>query len=257
MRNLLFLSFLGLFSISAWAHDHINLHRNIPVHLEDAYPTAYMNREILGYTRYVETKDNEDHYVFSPILEYGIIRNGEVELEFPVRWGSNEASDSGSGDIIVGGLYNFFYEGWYLPAPALTAHATLPTGEDSEGIDTRLGFILTKTLSRSTYLHRLHFNAYWYNNDEVQTSERTSFYEFALGYQLRLGPNNVVLLNAVQRQEKMQDIDATVLEAGIRHQFNPLWILAAGVGVGVSPDAPQMTATLAFQHATNLFWDAP
>jgi hypothetical protein len=239
-----------------FAHDHINLERGIPVMLEDAYPTAYMNREIQGYTRYERTSKNEDNFVVTPVLEYGFIRNGELELEIPTRFG--EEKDQESGNLNFGGLYNFLYEGLYMPAPAISAQVAIPTGANSSGADTRLGFLLTKTLSRSTYFHRLHFNAYWHNNDKPGPSERLNYYEFALGYQMRMGQNNQLLVNVLQQQQQKKTMEAaTVIEVGIRHQWNPLWVIAAGVGAGVSHDAPDMVATIGFQKAMNFFWDSP
>lgn len=239
----------------AGAHDHINLERGIPVQLEDAYPTAYMNRELQGIARYEQTRDDKHRYELIPVFEYGIIRNGEFEIQAPFRLGT--ASTQGSGDINVSALYNFFYEGLLLPAVAVSGGLNVPTGKGSRGVDPSASLLLTKTLSRGTFFHRVHFNARWHHNNNSTAEQRINRYEFALGYQVRLDPNNQILLSGLRRQELEKGKEVNLVELGLRHQWNPLWVLAAGVGVGIKQESPEIIGTLAFQRALNFFYGSP
>ncbi len=58
----------------------------------------------------------------------------------------------------------------------------------------------------------------------------------------------------MREQEKEEDIDINLVEAGLRYQLTPLTVIAAGVGVGVGEDSPDLRVTLAFQHSLNAWY---
>lgn len=56
---------------AAEAADHTNLEEGLPVEVEDAYPTAFMNRELQGFVRYERADEAKTSLPFSPALNTG------------------------------------------------------------------------------------------------------------------------------------------------------------------------------------------
>lgn len=228
------------------AADHINLENGYPLQVEDAYPTAYRNREFLTSVRYELTRENEDRVEIAPQLEYGLFPNTEVSLHVPFILG--EASRSGSGDIEVEALYNFNTEGIYLPALALEAGATIPTGKDSDGLDTTVKFLLTKSISRMG-TDRVHFNAVWLHNAAPLSHEREHRYRLIAGYSRRIAADWVILADLIRQTEREKDEDSNILELGFRWQVTPLTVVSFGGGAGVGRESPKARAIFAFQKS--------
>ena len=74
---------------------------------------------------------------------------------------------------------------WW-PAMAIEGQLDIPSGKDSEGLDTRLQFIATKTLSGQPAQDQLHVNFTWVHNAENAPVERDDRYIAVLGYSRRL-----------------------------------------------------------------------
>ena len=135
--------------------DHMNLEDNIGATVEDAYPTAFRNRELQGTVRYDRTKEGENKFLLNPALELGLFRNTQFKIAVPVYAG-NAMDKEGSGNIEISALYNFNQEGLFLPAFAIVGQAGFPSGKDNKGVDYTTRFILTKSISKN--LDRIHFN---------------------------------------------------------------------------------------------------
>jgi len=234
-----------------FAHDHTNLERGIPIEIEDAYPTAFENREFQGILRTRRTEEKNYEYELVPILEYGFIRNGELELAVPVRFLPGENNDSGN--IELEALYNFNFEGLLLPAFSLKAGIEIPTGMNATGWAPAATLLVSKTLSRGSWFHALHLNAAWLRNSDAGIDERLNRYRITLGYELRLDPNNMVLMDLQREQQKERKNESNLFEIGLRHQWNPLTVLAIGTGVGFSDESPDFRATLGFQRSITIF----
>lgn len=135
MRTCKFL--LGLFICTSvtqtFAHDHLNLEHGVPLEVEDAYVSPYMNREFHSYLLYDRLPDNKDKLMFVPRLELGVLRNFQVDIATPFEFGDREEKQSRN--IDVEGLYNFNQESRFLPAVALGGGVFVPTGEGMRGID--------------------------------------------------------------------------------------------------------------------------
>ena len=127
---------------TARAADHTNLEPGLPLEVEDAYPTGYLNREFQLSGRYQRTADGKNQYRVDPRLEYGFARNWQARINVPLTFGSGDKR--GSGDIGAELFYNFNTESLKTPAFAASVSAQAPTGRDSSGLDTSFKFIATK-----------------------------------------------------------------------------------------------------------------
>ncbi len=227
--------------------DHFNLEENLPTRLEDAFPIAFMGREMQGFARYESTSDSEDRVTLQPRLEFGFAPNWQATIEAPFLLGG--ADDAGSGDVQLSTLYNFNQETTLLPAFAVAGGVTFPTGEDSEGLDTRLRLIATKTLGTAPAQDRLHLNVGWTRNAANADDERENRYEFIIGYSRRIGPDATLVFDLVREQTELEDEESNLVEAGVRWALTPNAVLSLGGGVGLGDDSPEFTTTAGLQFS--------
>ncbi|WP_237707571.1 transporter [Desulfocurvibacter africanus] len=232
---------------SATAHDHDKIDDNIPLRVEDAYATPYRNREFQGVYRYTRTDGGDNEFLLEPILEVGVWRNAEVELSAPFLLGNSDGR--GSGDINLSGLYNFNQEGLWIPALGLKGRLTFPSGEDSEGVDTELKFLATKTLGHSLFYNQLHVNASWMHNDAPLGDERRDHWAAVLGWSARLTPDLVFVADVWREETKVEDEEQNVAEIGLRYQLRPNLTVAIGGGPGFGDESPEFLTTTGIQFS--------
>jgi hypothetical protein len=239
--------------LPAAAADHDNLEEGLPVTIEDAFPIAYRGREVQGLVRYDNTDDREGAHLFTlePRFEFGAFRNFQAEIRVPYRVGS--AGDAETGEAAFEGLYNFNAETLTLPAFALKAGVGVPFGPDTQGAETRLKAILTKTIGETWVNRKIHLNASWVHKFDAMDDERDDRYVLAFGYSQPLRSDLLLVADIVREQELEEDKAINLVEAGLRWQMTPLTVLTAGVGAGFGPDSPDVRATIGFQHALTVF----
>jgi hypothetical protein len=234
------------------AADHYNLEEGIPVTIEDALPTPYRNREFQILLDWERTEEGENRYLGEARLDVGLLPNLEVEVAVPFIWG-NAVEDDGLDDVRLAALYNFNQETLRVPALALVGEIEFPTGEESEGLDTTLKFIATKTVGRSSLLHRVHLNLAWKRNSQPLPDERENYYMAAIGYDRRIGATGMLIFDFVREQEKEKGKDANLFEVGYRYQLTPLMVFAIGAGVGIGDESPDFRIAVGFQRSLTLF----
>lgn len=232
---------------AAHAADHANLEEGLPVQVEDAYPTAYLNREFQFMGRYERTANGKNQYVVEPRLEYGFARNRQARINVPFTLGSGDKRNSG--DVGLEAFYNFNTESLSAPAFALSARANLPTGRDSSGVDTEFKFIATKSLGYAEKLQRVHLNLIYFVNANSRADERANRYAAIVGYSQRVGPDTIFVGDFVHEQEKERGTTSNLVEVGLRRQLTPLKVISFGIGAGLSRDAPDFRATLGYQQS--------
>jgi hypothetical protein len=244
---------LGLVPLAHAQSDQINLDAGLPTRLEDAYPTAWGNREFQLPVRYQRSRQGDNLVQYTPTLEFGPFRNTQLAVAVPLYSGNGDRS--GSGNVQVSGLYNFNTEGKFLPALALAGTLTVPTGLRSEGTDYNGRFILTKSFLGT--LNRLHLNVVYFHNSQpgvlaeggALKQERLDRFALLVGYSTRISPQSSLVLDFVREQRRFRGELGSLLEAGIRRQMNPRLVLSAGASAGLGTDADKFTATLGLQHA--------
>ena len=249
-KNLTFpLLGLSLLTVATGAHaaDHTNLEPGLPLEVEDAYPTGYLNREFQFSGRYERTADGKNQYRVDPRLEYGFARNWQARINAPFILGSGDKR--GSGDIGAEVFYNFNTESLKIPAFAASVNLVAPTGRDSSGLDSSFKLIATKSLGYASKLQRVHLNLTYFNNGSPRQGERSNGYAAVAGYSQRLGPQTIFLADYARLQQKERDKTYDLLEVGLRYQKTPLTVLSIGLGAGVSKDSPDFRATLGLQRS--------
>lgn len=232
---------------AAGASDHTNLEPGLPLEVEDAYPTGYLNREFQLSARYERTRDGQNQYIATPRLEYGFARNWQASLNVPFTLGQGDKR--GSGDIGAEVFYNFNTESLKLPAFAASVNLVTPTGRDSSGLDSSFKFIATKTLGYAEKLQRVHLNFTYFNNASPRADERGNRYAAVAGYSQRVGPQMILLTDYVRQQEKERGVTSNIVEVGLRYQKTPLTVLSVGLGAGIGNQSPDFRATLGLQRS--------
>jgi hypothetical protein len=91
-------------------------------------------------------------------------------------------------------------------------------------------------------------NIDWTHNAGRMAGERGERFTGILGYNIRLGPDTMLVTDFAREQEREKYQTANIVELGVRRQVTPLTVLAAAVGTGIGPDSPDIRVTLAFQH---------
>lgn len=229
--------------------DHFNLEEGLPTRLDDAYATAYRNRELQLAPRYDRQGGGTDLFYADPAVEAGLFRNSQWRLSVPVRAGS--ADRTGSGNVRLEGFYNFNTEGLVLPAVAVAARGEFPTGYYPGGqersAEGTAKLIATKSVDNR--MDRLHVNLEYTAVSNATPAERSGRFAFAAGVSGRAGPDMVIILDAFRQEERVRGEITNLAELGVRRQFTPRFVASAGVGTGLDKDSPRVRATLALQRS--------
>ncbi len=235
MRRLL-LALVGLMvwlsPQASWALDHDNLDKNRPLRIEDAYPLAKGELGLEGGARFLDRRQGRTRFAFQPQVLYGAFYNTQLEIggDLVTEPTSIEGAEK-SGDLRVGGLYNFNTETLNLPAMAVKLEGEFPTGVRSKGVDGTLAGILTRTFGR----WRTHLNAEYTVVGSARGGERNGLYRLVLGLSYPLGYpmrfRETLIADVFTRQSDLSGgRNPTGIEIGLRHQFSSRIVLDGGIG---------------------------
>ena len=183
--------------------------------------------------------------LYEPGLQFGLA--GGWQGTVSARFFSGSADKTGSGNVRLNVLRQFLRDSANAPALALSGQAELPTGQNSEGVDTRLKFILSRTLGGAPSRPRLHLNVGWKHNDKKQPGELGDGYLAILGYSQRLGQDSVLVADLVSEQELTEGQTQNTLELGFIRSVSEQTQLSLGVSAGLSKDSPDYRLVGAFQ----------
>jgi hypothetical protein len=243
---------LLLATAAARASDIHDLQRGLPLDVEDTTTADKGSVQLQGSARY-EHQDGDDLLFLEPQAQVGVTDNFHVEFNYPIIAGSGDRT--GAGDVIVAGLYRFYDEKGVdlrhhpLPSMAVKAEFELPTGVGSDGLDTTLRFIASKTVTQAESQDRVHLNLAWTHNAAAAGDERENFFSLILGYSRKLDDKTVVLADLIREQQEQERQDSTIIEAGLLRQLTDKLTLGAGLGFGLGEDSPDVRATVGFQYS--------
>ncbi|MBA2252855.1 MAG: hypothetical protein H0W13_09160 [Nitrospirales bacterium] len=216
----------------AEAIDHDNLDPNRPIQIEDAYVIPKGEIGLEGGLVFNDRRQGTSRFGFQPQIIYGAFANTQIEIMTNVLTDPRSVVGSEkSGDLRVAALYNFNTETLSLPAFAGRVEVGLPTGVNSQGVNTEVDGVMTRTFGQ----WRAHVNAGYTVLGSSQGQERHGAYRvvaavsYPLGYPTRF--RETLIVDVFTRQSDLVgQRNPTGLGLGIRHQLSPRVVLDAGVG---------------------------
>lgn len=216
-----------------------NLNTDMPTHLEDAFPTNEGEWNIQVTGRHSELKDDETRFETIPEIRYGLIPG--LHLAAQTRILSGSADKSGSGDVFLGAQYLL------LPGPflAIQGDVVIPSGKDSEGLDTKAKVLTSYPLSEGKYF--VHGNIIWDRNEKAKATARENRYSAILGISGEMTEEIVWVFDVLRREEKIEDKETILAELGLRIDLITGYTLAAGAGAGFGDESPHYEASVGIQ----------
>ncbi len=217
---------------TAWALDHDNLDPNRPVQLEDAYPIPHGEIGVEGGVRVNDRRAGSTQLIYQPQILYGAFMNTQIEIQSDIFTDPHTLRGTNqSGDLRLGVLYNFNTETLLWPALAVRVEGIFPTGVRSQGVDTQLTGILTRSFGRL----RFHANAGYTILSRPRDVERHGVYRlvgavsYPIGYPFRFRETLIVDVYT-QQSDLIGQRNYTGAEIGIRHQLSSRIVLDMGMG---------------------------
>jgi hypothetical protein len=223
-----------------------DLGANMPNALEDAFAGERGSLDLSGAARYEHRRDG-DTLRLLPQLQWVPVERLELSLGTPYAVGSG--SGANEGDVSLGALYQLNRETAWLPAFALFAEASTPFGPGERGAEIQLGGIASRTIDPGPAQRRIHVNGYWVHRLDPSNGERRDRYRFAIGYSQRMAERTVIIASLLRESQERGERDATILEAGVRHQVAQGVILGGALGARIGRDSPRFRATISLQFS--------
>src|SRR5215475_1100550 len=223
---------LCLTATPVWAIDHNNLDEGRPLRLEDAYPIAYGELSAETGAQFLLNRHKPDRFAFPIEVLYGAYWNLHVSIGSLLSTQPRSIDESEkSGDLRTFALYNFNQETLHVPALAVKLGLDFPTGVRSQGVNTKLTGIMTRSFGPA----RAHVNVGYEFVGSADNGERDGRYTVVLGAQYPLGyPRHfdTTLLADIFTQQAVHsgETNPSGLEVGLRRQIAPLVVFDAGVG---------------------------
>ena len=239
--------------------DYRNLDDDRPVVTEDAYPVERHAFEILLPYAYERERGGANFHAFTPEIEYGILRNGQLGLKLPLAGAqANGTTDWGLAGLRLFGLYNLNTESRLLPALSARADLLLPVGSlGGDATRVSLKAIATRSWGRT----RFHANAAWTLGDAQQLAavEPGSRWSYSLAVDRTLFRQSTLLVGEIVALRPIRgapvEVDAAV---GARYQWTTTTVFDVGVRRRLRRVAgPDFAVTVGFSHAFALPWLMP
>lgn len=216
-----------------------DLKTGYPLQTQDAYavPTGELRLQSpFIFDRRVGTEEHRgDVFTMMPEVQWGVAPFGHLRLEIPIYTGSGPTSTSG--DIILGGFYNFLDETNGRPAMGISADLQIPTGTHSRGLDPIFFYYVTKTVFAEG-CGRVHANIGWIHNSGAFNDEREDFYVLRFGYSQEMFGHTVLGADFIRQKIRQQNVTENIIEIGAQHPLSKLINLNFTLGVGVADESP-------------------
>jgi hypothetical protein len=222
-----------------------NLEPGFPTDLVDAFaldPKVFVAQ---GFVRYEQTDNGQDRFLFRPKVAYGIVPFAHIEAS--VGFLAGDADRTGSGDLRLGGHYQFLDEAGVIPALAIIPAVDIPTGKNSRGLDTSLTLAVTHSLNLGDGHDRIHFNASWLRNAGSDDNEREHYYRIAFGYSRQFMENLTLVADFVREEQRIKGQEANIIEAGALYQIDDHMTVSGSLGFGIEAESPDFRIGTGFQ----------
>ena len=122
-----------------------------------------------------------------------------------------------------------------------------PTGRDSDGVDTALKVLATKSLG-GRVSHRMHANLIVEHNADAAPAERTHRRAAVIGYDRRVTPDLMVVADLVYAQARERGEADRLVEVGARYRVASD-VLGFGLGRGLGSSQTDWRLLVSYQHS--------
>lgn len=228
-------------AIPALAADPADLSEGAPLVVDDTRVTEAGKRTYQVPLVLERTGNDAERVRLEPQLKMGIAPNWQATVAVPIIMGS--ASRAGSGDIRLGLQGRFNEDAGLLPSFGASLRLSLPTGRDSEGLDSRLKLLATKTVAPG---QRIHANALLENNQDASPTQRRNRRGFVLGYDIQLQSETVLVADYVYEHARERGRHDRLLQAGLRQKVGE-GVVGLGLGAGLGDSATDWRLALSWQ----------
>jgi hypothetical protein len=242
---------LGVRAYAVFADPNYSEHREAPAFcfdLKSGYPLQVQDafsipagevrfQSIFLFDRRVGTSTSRgDLFTMQPEAQWGITPDVYLRAMIPVYTGSGPTSTSG--DVLLGGFYNFLNETNNHPAMGLSFDVEIPTGTHSKGLDTLLYYYVTKSVGWGIAHDQIHANIGWIHNSGAYSNEREDFFVFRAGYS-RMFSNTLIGVDFVRQKIRQQNITENIVELGGLRNLSRALSLSLTLGLGIADESPE------------------
>jgi hypothetical protein len=233
----------------------------LPISVEDAFVPR--PREVEVRSRFIydrlrrRTVGEEDEgtlrnrgrnfYTPGVEMEVGVARGLALTLGAEYRLGN--ADESKSGDVELGGKWNFLTVEDWRPALAVSANISLPYGYQNDSVESTLALLASIPLGDVAEAPYIHANVIWSHTFDADEDDRKDRFAGIFGLALPVSSSTALLLDVVREQETERHRVNNLLELGIRHVLPGKWALAAGAGVGVGNSETDLRVLFGIQKS--------
>lgn len=221
--------------LSAAAHAQVdinNLDLERPIRLEDAYPVSHGEFVLEFGAGFAAQRNSPDRLFGAGDLLWGAAPNLQLSLSgFASTHPRDIDEDTKSGDLQVGGLYNFNQETLTFPAIAAKLTLNLPTGIDSSGLDAEIKAIFTKSFDDVSF----HLNVGYEFLSGTSGNEEPGRWKLAFGPSIPLGAPHSTRMTLVadlfaEEGALRHSAETIGAEVGLRYQLTERIVMDAGIG---------------------------
>lgn len=213
-----------------------------PLLVDDTTVTEAGKRSYQLPLVFESTGSGDERTRFEPQLKFGIARNLQATVTVPLVLGSG--SRTGSGDVRLGLQGKLNDERGWLPSFGASVRVDLPSGRDSQGLDTRLKLLATKSLPGE---QRVHANALFEDNQEPRPNERRNRRGFVLGYDLKLSEATLLMADYAYEHALARGRHDRLLEVGVRQKVRD-GVVGLGIGSGLGNSATDWRLAVSWQN---------
>jgi hypothetical protein len=255
MRNTIGLAVLATcLSARVWAADPQSLSTDVPVQVEDAFPTAFGGMTLQNTDVY--TDDNKNSKGANDTQVEGVVKIGALpglQVDIGPSYNFGDQSNADSGDGTIDALYQFNDNTTYLPAFAAHIYYEQPYGAGHQSQEWVFRGIATKYLGSSDRAPRLDINLTDYHLAQPSSTDRSDQLEAIVGLSADLDRNTAIVGDVVHGDLSAVGQVENFVDVGLRHTIAGDWAIGGGVGAGIAQQSPAFRVFFSLQKDVNLF----
>ena len=241
-------------STAAWAADPQAISTDVPVQVEDAFPTKFGVMTLQNTDVY--TDDNKNSKGANNTQVQGVVKIGALpglQVDIGPSYNFGDQSNANSGDGTIDALYQFNHNTTYIPAFAAHIYYEQPYGAGHQSQEWVFRGIATKYLGASDTSPRLDINLTDYHLAQPDSTQRKDQLEAIVGLSAELNKNTAIVGDFVHGDLPAVGQVENIVDIGLRHTIAGDWAIGGGVGVGIAQQSPAFRVFFALQKDIDLF----